>query len=130
NLLFHNNGDATFGETGTAAGVAYGADGLVSSGMGIAVGDYENRGRESLFVTNLNGEGYSLFRAEPGGVFSYATERAGLLEATRPYSGWGAAFFDFDRDGWLDLVCGYGSVHPQVAADMAGITYEEPMGLY
>src|SRR5207237_10433498 len=78
NTLLHNNGNGTFAERGIAAGAAFGADGLIASGMGIALGDYDHSGRESLFVPNLNGEKFSLFHAEAGGRFTYATERAGL----------------------------------------------------
>ncbi|HXG24224.1 MAG TPA: CRTAC1 family protein, partial [Chthonomonadales bacterium] len=130
NLLWRNNGDGTFTEVAGEAGAALGADGVAASGMGIAVGDYENKGRESLFVTNLNGEVYSLFRNEGGGLFSYASDRACLFLPTISTAGWGVAFFDFDRDGWLDIITGNSHVDPEVDRYVPGIRYEEPKGLY
>jgi len=130
NQLLRNNGDGTFTDVAPAAGVAFGNDGLVASGMGIALGDIDHSGRESLLVTNLHGEGFSLFQPVGGGQYVYASERTGLLLPTFPRSGWGAAFLDFDRDGWLDLVTANGSVHPIVAQDIPGAAYEEPKGVF
>ncbi len=130
NYLLRNNGNGTFTEVGAEVGVATGTDGQAMSGMGIALGDYDHSGRESIFVPNLNGEGFSLFHNEGKGLFSFASLQSGLMNATLTHSGWGAAFVDFDRDGWLDIASANGNVHPQVAQDMPGITYEEPKGLY
>lgn len=130
NQLLRNNADGTFTDVAPAAGVAFGNDGLVASGMGIALGDFDHTGRESLLVTNLHGEGFSLFQPVGGGQYVYASERTGLLLPTFPRSGWGAAFLDFDRDGWLDLVTANGSVHPIVAQDIPGAAYEEPKGVF
>ncbi len=134
NLLLRNDGDGTFTNVAEAAGVAYGAEGHALAGMGVAAGDYDGSGRESLFVTNLNDQLYSLFQHE--GVyqgepqFSYATERAGLRLATIPYSGFGCSFLDYDLDGWLDLVAGNGHVNPYVERIVPGTRYEMPRGLY
>lgn len=130
NILFRNNRDGTFTDVAVSAGVAYGADGMALSGMGVAVADYDNSGRESLFVTNLNGQLYSLFHNDGGWQFSYATETAGLRLPTLAYSGFGVAFLDFDRDGWRDLVAGNGHVNPEIDQYMPGVTYKEPKGLY
>jgi hypothetical protein len=130
NHLLRNNGDGTFTEVGARSGVAYGANGAAASGMGIAVGDYDNSGRESLLVANLHGEGYSLFHNEAGGIYSYASDIAGIQYATLIHSGWGIAFLDIDRDGWLDVVAGNGSVHEALVDDLTGIAYREPGGVY
>ncbi len=130
NALLRNRGNGTFKEVGAEAGAAFGGDGLVASGMGVALGDYDHSGRESLLIPNLNGERFTLLHAEPGGMFSYATESAGLSSATLHHSGWGAAFMDLNRDGWCDLVTANGNVHPAVARDMPGISYEEPKGVF
>jgi enediyne biosynthesis protein E4 len=130
NHLIRNNGDGTFTDVAAIAGAAMGIDGQAMSGMGIAAGDYDRSGRESLFVTNLNGEVFSLFRNEGRGQFTYASHAAGLREATIGHSAWGTAFFDFDRDGWPDLVTANGNVDPNVASDLPGVTYEEPKSLF
>ncbi len=129
NFLFRNNGNGTFTEVAVAAGVAYGGEGAASSGMGVALGDYAHEGGESLFVPNLNGQVYALYRNTGKGTFDYATDRAGMTMATMAHSGWGAAFLDFDRDGHPDLVAANGHVNPML--DPRGVVqYREPMGLY
>jgi hypothetical protein len=99
NRLFHNNGDGTFTEVTEHAGVA-GA----GYGMGVAVGDYDNDGWPDLFVANVNGT--QLFHNNGDGTFTDVTAKAGLSGAT--HSGrkmWSiaAGWFDYNRDGLLDL---------------------------
>ena len=77
-------------------------------GMGAAVGDYDNDGREDVYVTGLGGN--RLYRNR-GGTFEEVAGRAGVRDA-----GWGtsAAFFDYDADGLLDLfVCRYVEWSPE-----------------
>ena len=77
-------------------------------GMGAAVGDYDNDGREDLYVTGL---GRNRLYRNVGGRFEELAARAGVRDA-----GWGpsAAFFDFDGDGFLDLfVCRYVDWSPE-----------------
>jgi enediyne biosynthesis protein E4 len=94
--LYRNNGDGTFTDVTAKAGV--GAEGLF--GMGVAVGDYDDDGFPDLFVL-----GYGrciLFHNNGDGTFTDVTAKAGVENSGR----WGssAAWFDYDNDGWLDLV--------------------------
>jgi enediyne biosynthesis protein E4 len=130
NHLLRNDGKGHFEDVAFEAGAALGADGRNPSGMGAASGDYDNSGRESVFVPNLNGESYSLYHNDGDSLFSYVTDRVGLKELTYPTSAWGVAFFDYNRDGWRDLVCGNGHVNPEVDKDVPGVGYEEPVGLF
>ena len=94
--LYRNNGDGTFADTTEQAGV--GAEGLF--GMGVAPGDYDNDGDPDLLVV---GYGRSiLYRNKGDGTFEDVTETAGVSNTGR----WGSsgAWFDYDNDGWLDLV--------------------------
>ena len=98
NRLFRNDSDGTF----TDVTVDTGLQGR-GYGMGAAVGDYDNDGFPDLLVTKL-GTGdlpaATLYRNEGGRRFVDATEAAGLKT-----QGWAssAGFFDYDRDGQLDL---------------------------
>jgi hypothetical protein len=130
NLLFRNLGNGTFREMGMEMGIALGANGAAASGMGIAAGDFTNTGAESLLVTNLHGEGFSLFENLGRGQYSYASQQTGLFAFTLPLSGWGCAFLDFDLDGRLDVVTSNGSVHEVVTRDMTGLEYREPRSLF
>jgi hypothetical protein len=92
--LYHNNHDGTFTDVTDKAGVGY-----PCWAMGAAVGDYNNDGRPDLLVTCLNG--IVLYRNNGDGTFTDVTKQSGLGAD----SGWatGAAFGDYDSDGWADL---------------------------
>ncbi len=94
--LYRNNGDGTFSDVTEKASV--GAKGLF--GMGVAVGDYDNDGLQDLFVAGYDRS--ILFRNTGQGVFSDETDQAGVSNSGR----WGssAAWFDYNRDGQLDLI--------------------------
>ena len=94
--LYHNNGDGTFTDVTEKAGV--GGEGHY--GQGVAVGDYDNDGYPDLYVT-----GYGraiLYHNNGNGTFTDVTAKAGVADE----GGWStsAAWFDYDKDGWLDLV--------------------------
>jgi len=130
NFLYHNEGDGTFRDEALVAGVAYGASGKPLSGMGIAVGDYDNNGREDLYVTNFSGQTNSLYRNDGGGMFTHVTENAGLAAPTWHSLGFGVAFLDYNRDGFLDIVVGNGHVNDKINQASVGVTYAQPKGLY
>jgi hypothetical protein len=113
NFLYHNRGDGTFEEVGFPLGVAVSEDGGEQGGMGVAVGDYRNEGRFSLFVTNFSEEYNVLYHNEKE-YFSDVSFRSGSAPSSLPYVGWGTAFFDWDNDGWLDLMAVNGHVYPQL----------------
>jgi hypothetical protein len=104
--LYHNNGDGTFTDVTEKAGV--GAEGLY--GQGVAVGDYDNDGYPDLYVT---GYGRSILYHNNGdGTFTDVTAKAGVADA----GNWAtsAGWFDYDKDGYLDLlVCNYIQWSPQ-----------------
>jgi hypothetical protein len=130
NFLLRNDGKGRFEDVATTAGVALGANSDAVSGMGVAVADYDGSGRESLLSSALNGETFSLFHNEGGGLFSFATDQAGLRMPTISTSAWGIAFLDYDRDGRPDIVTGNGHVNPDVDKDVPGVHYEERMSLF
>ncbi|HEY7303408.1 MAG TPA: CRTAC1 family protein [Bryobacteraceae bacterium] len=110
NRLWINKGDGTFHEAALDAGLAYSMDGLAKAGMGIALGDVENNGSQVLLVTNLTREGATVFRGDERGQFDDVTANFGLLQPTFGYTGFGAGWFDYDNDGWLDLFIANGAV--------------------
>ena len=68
NFLFHNRGDGTFEEVAVQAGVAFNENGAGLSSMGAEFRDYDNDGREDLFVTALSNETFPLFRNDSHGT--------------------------------------------------------------
>jgi len=94
--LYRNSGDGTFTDVTERAGV--GAAGLF--GMGVAVGDYDNDGFQDLMV--LGYERSILYRNNRDSTFTDVTAQAGVENRGRWASS--AAWFDYDKDGKLDLV--------------------------
>jgi hypothetical protein len=130
NYLYRNNGNGTFTDVGLASGTALSENGEAQASMGVAIGDYDHRGRWNILVTNFSDEYNTVYRHDKDFLFtdaSYATQTA---KASLPYVGWGTGFFDYDNDGWLDLLVVNGHVYPQV--DRAGLatTYRQPKLLY
>ncbi len=125
NYLYQNKGNGTFAEIGLMTGVALSEDGKGQASMGVAIGDYDHRGKMNLFVTNFSDEYNAFYRHEKGFTFSdvsYATQTG---KASLPYVGWGCGLFDYDNDGWLDLFVVNGHVYPQLAAAKLKIAYAQ-----
>jgi hypothetical protein len=114
NFLYRNNQDGTFEEDAFPSGVAVSEDGSEQGCMGVSVGDYRNEGRLSLFVSNFSEE-YNVLYQNGGDYFTDESFRSASAAASLPFVGWGATFFDYDNDSWLDLVVVNGHVYPQMA---------------
>lgn len=100
NRLFHNNGNGTFSDVTERAGVK-GA----GYGMGVAIGDFDNDGWQDIFVANVTRN--ELLRNNHDGTFTDVTAKAGLsgamFEGKKMWS-ISAGWFDYNNDGYLDLV--------------------------
>ncbi len=107
NALYHNNGDGTFTDVTEKAGVAGNAYGL-----GCVWGDYDNDGYPDLYVTQYGKN--ILYHNNGNGTFTDVTDKAGVggMDFGTVFHT-GATFFDYDRDGRLDLyVGGYAKFGP------------------
>jgi hypothetical protein len=121
--LFWNDGDGTFTNGTTAAGV-----GTDENGMGSTFGDYDGDGDLDWFVTAIHDAsgscpnlscgwgdtGNRLYRYDGARVFSDQTDAKGVREG---HWGWGSAFFDYDNDGDLDLVMTNGVIFPDSSTE-------------
>jgi hypothetical protein len=128
-ILFHNNHDGTFTDVAVSAGAAYNEDGREQAGMGVTAGDFNGDGNFDIFKTNFSDDTSTLYRNNGNGTFDDVTFAAGLGLHTQ-YLGWGTTFFDFDNDGWPDLLVVNGHVYPEVDKQHLGSTYPEPRILY
>lgn len=130
NFLFLNRGTDGWEEFGLFAEVAYSADGRPRSGMGVDAADVDGDGRVELFVANVDGEMFSLYRNNGDETFSDVARENGVADATRYLSGWGLRFFDFDNDGDNDLLLANGHPDDMVETQRARVTYREPLVLF
>jgi hypothetical protein len=115
NFVYRNLGTGKFADVSYPSGAALDAQGREQAHMGIAVGDYDNDGRDDLHVTNFANDFNVLYHNDDGGTFTDATTAMGLTLPTMPFLGWGTDFLDYDNDGWIDLLVVNGHVYP--AAD-------------
>ncbi|MBV9760836.1 MAG: CRTAC1 family protein [Acidobacteriaceae bacterium] len=128
-LLYINKGHGRFEEEGVIRGVAFDQNGKAMSGMGVDAADYPGDGHLSIFRTNFSDEFETLYRNRGGGIFDDVTLDSGLGQNTR-YVGWGAGFFDFNNDGWKDLLLVNGHVFPEVDSLHIDIHYKDRAILY
>jgi enediyne biosynthesis protein E4 len=129
NILYRNNGDGTFTDVAAVSGVAFNEDGREQAGMGTTIADYDGDGQLDIFKTNFSDDTSSLYHNDGDGTFSDVTYASGV-GANTEYLGWGAMFFDYDNDGWPDLILANGHVYPEVDTYKLGSSYEEPRLLY
>ena len=124
--LYRNNGDGTFTECASANGVA-----IVGFVKGVVSGDFNNDGRPDLYISRKSGP--NLLLRNDGPAVDVGSSRAPwrftdvALEAgvTQPFESFSCWFWDYDNDGWLDLmVNGYGIQDAgDIAADYLGIPH-------
>jgi hypothetical protein len=103
--LYRNNHNGTFTDITRGSGLD-----VEMYGMGVSIADYDNDGRDDVYITALDGD--RLFHNEGGGKFRDVTKSAGIQNVS---FGTSAAWVDFDRDGKLDLfVANYVQWSPQL----------------
>ena len=125
NKLYRNNANGTFTEEGVAAGVAYGEDGVARGAMGVDAADYDHSGRPHLLVGNFSNQMLGLYHNEGSGLFvdeapSSSVGRSSLLSLT-----FGAFFFDYDLDGYPDILAANGHTEEQIERIQPKVKYKQ-----
>ena len=125
NKLYRNLGKGTFKDEGLPAGVAYGEDGVARGAMGVDAADYDRSGRPHLLVGNFSNQMLGLYHNEGNGLFvdeapSSSVGRSSLLSLT-----FGAFFFDYDLDGYLDIFAANGHIEDNIARVQPKVSYAE-----
>ncbi|HYN83901.1 MAG TPA: CRTAC1 family protein [Pyrinomonadaceae bacterium] len=110
NQLWLNRHDGTFKNSAWLAGAAVNRDGVAEAGMGVDAGDFDASGTEDIFVTHLMEETHTLYVNAGGASFEDRTRESGLGLPGSRLTGFGTLFFDYDNDGWLDLLVANGAV--------------------
>ena len=128
-ILYINQGNGKFVDQALIRGAALDDNGKALSGMGVTAGDYLHEGFPSIFRTNFSDELETLYHNQGNGNFQDVTVAAGMGHNTR-FVGWGCGFFDFDNDGWPDLLLVNGHAFPEVDRLKIDIHYRERAILY
>jgi len=111
--LYQNKKNGKFVDIALEAGCALSPDGKPQAGMGISAADYDLDGNLDMVKTNFAGDTPSLYHNLGEATFEDTTFTAGLGAHTQ-FLGWGCGFFDFDNDGWPDILICNGHVYPEV----------------
>jgi hypothetical protein len=125
NYLFLNKGDGTFEDFSYPSGFALKDDGREQAAMGLGIGDYDNSGHLSLYVTTFSDDYFSLYQNEGDANFTDVSFLAGVAAVTIPFLGWGTGFLDYDNDGLKDIFAANGHVYPGVDQNDWGMTYAQ-----
>jgi len=110
NQLWINQKDGTFKNEADLRGCAVNADGAAEAGMGVDIADFDGDGNDDIFLTHMTREKSTLFVNRGAGYFEDRSVEAGVAVPSIPFTGFGTVFFDYDNDGWLDIVATNGAV--------------------
>ena len=130
NFLYLNNRDGTFRDVSYSNGAGFSEEGTPEAGMSADAADVRNLGLYDLFVSHLDFQLNRYYRNNGDGVFTDATIPSGLAQTNYLSSSFGARFFDFDNDGWRDLLVVNGHILDNIALYHQGVTYAEEKRLY
>ena len=125
NKLYRNQKNGTFVDEAVEAGVAFSEEGTARGAMGTDAGDYDRSGRPHLLVGNFTNEMLALYHNEGSGVFvdeapASAVGQASLLTLT-----FGAFFFDYNLDGFLDILAANGHLEEEINRVQPRVTYKQ-----
>src|SRR6185312_2797161 len=114
--LYINNGDGTFTDVAAQTGIN-----VVGMVKGASADDYDNDGRQDLYVSVMGGHNYLFHNVGVQGKvpkFEDVTQKAGVAEPNMSFTTW---FFDYDNDGWPDIfVSGYWATMPNIVREYIG----------
>jgi hypothetical protein len=117
NSLWKNQGNGKFENVAESIGIAVNDRGITEANMGIAHGDTDGDGLPDVLISHFFGEHHTLWRPRMGATnhwfYSDQTSESGLAVDSRPLTGWGTAFADFDHDGRLDIIVTNGHIREE-----------------
>jgi len=125
NKLYRNLQNGKFKEEGLTAGVAFGEDGVARGAMGVDFGDYDRSGRQHLIVGNFSNQMMGLYHNEGNGLFVDEAPRSSVGRASLLSLTFGLFFFDYDLDGYPDILAANGHIEEQIGRVQPKIQYAE-----
>ena len=130
NKLYRNNRNGTFSEQGMSAGVAYGEDGVARGAMGVDSADYDRSGQAHLLVGNFSNQMLELYHNEGNGLFVDEAPRSSVGRDSLLSLTFGVFFFDYDLDGYPDILTANGHIEEEIGRVQPKIKYQEPPLLF
>ncbi len=130
NQLWMNRRNGAFTNAGLLSGTALNADGNPEASMGVDAGDFDNDGDEDLFMTHLTSQTNTIYVNDGTGLFDDRSATSGLGPSSFGYTGFGTAWFDFDNDGWLDVLAVNGTVQDVGQAPRGPFPYAQRNQLF
>jgi hypothetical protein len=130
NKLYRNNGNGTFTEKAVVAGIAFSEDGVARAGMGVDAADYDHSGYPSILITNFSNQMLSLYHNEGKGLFVDEAPRSEIGRNSLLTLGFGCFFFDYDLDGWPDVLVANGHIDEDIQRVQANVKYAMPPHLF
>ncbi|HZO89028.1 MAG TPA: CRTAC1 family protein [Chthonomonadaceae bacterium] len=129
-FLFHNLGNGKFQEIGVESGIAYDDEGNPHSGMGIDATDVNNDGKTILAITNYQGQQTSFYNLVSQQTFRDDRLTANIGPETSKVLGFGVLFFDYDNDGYKDMLQANGHVQDDIQEREPQVRYAQPTLLF
>jgi enediyne biosynthesis protein E4 len=131
NFVFLNQRNGTFNEIGALSGLAFDNFGNTRGAMGIDAARYRNDGRLGIAIGNFANEMTALYVAQNAPTnFADEAITEGVGPPSRLLLKFGVFFFDYDLDGWLDLLTVNGHLEEDIHKIQASQTYRQPAQLF
>jgi len=130
NHVFTNRHDGTFAEVGALAGVAFDSYGNTRGAMGIDTARHRNDAALGIGIGNFANEMTALYVSQAGGGFADEAIPEGIGPASRLPLKFGLFFFDYDLDGWPDLLTANGHLEEEIAKIQQSQSYRQPAQLF
>jgi hypothetical protein len=131
NLVFHNERNGTFKEIGATSGLAFDNYGATRGAMGVDTARFQDDHSLGISIGNFANEMTALYvsRDQPL-LFADEAITQGIGQATRDSLTFGVFFFDFDLDGWLDLLTANGHIENDIEKVQPNQRYRQPAQLF
>lgn len=134
NLLYRNRGPSSdgpaFEEIGVSSGMAFSETGVARGGMGIDAADYDRSGRPSIVIGNFANEMVALYRNEGNQLFVDVAPVSELGRKTLLILTFGAFWFDYDLDGWLDMFLANGHLDAEIERVQPRVKFAQPSQIF